>query len=220
MSIEDIFVEKGRKRARLEEFLMENLKGAGYGGADVRRTPTGTRITLYVERPGVAIGRSGRAIHDLTDELADKLGIENPQIEVSEIDTPEFNASVMAERVAFLLSRGIYFRRAGYSTLRRIMDAGARGAEIVISGKLTGNYAREERFYDGYLKKAGERASRLVSTGHAVAKLPVGTIGVKVRIMPPGISILDESGILKEELEEAVEESDEEIEEKSKEIRR
>ncbi|KXA90100.1 30S ribosomal protein S3 [candidate division MSBL1 archaeon SCGC-AAA259I09] len=189
MSVEEVFIQKGLDRAKLEEFLEEELEAAGYGGMDIRRTPMGTRVTLYVERPGVVIGRGGRSIQELTDKLGERFGLENPQVEVSEIEVPEFNASIMANRVAFLLTRGVYFRRAGYGALREIMDAGARGVEILISGKLTGDYAREERFYDGYLKKAGELASELVSTGQAVAELPAGTVGVKVRIMPPGAEI-------------------------------
>lgn len=214
MSIEEVFIEKGLDRARLEEFLEEELEQAGYGGTDIRRTPMGTRVTLYVERPGVVIGRGGRNVQELTDKLSQDFELDNPQVEVSEIDVPEFNASIMANRVAFLLTRGMYFRRVGYGTLRRIMDAGARGAEIVISGKLTGDFAREERFYDGYLKKAGASASELVSTGQAVAKLPAGTVGVKVRVMPPDVELPDEIEV---KGKEEVVEGEEEVEEEGKE---
>ncbi len=204
MSMEDMFVEKSLDRARLEEFLENELEEAGYGGVDIRRTPRGTRVTLYVERPGVVIGRGGQNVQELTDTLASDYDLENPQVEVNEIEVPEFNASIMANRVAFLLTRGSYFRRVGHGTLKRIMEAGARGAEIVISGKLTGDFAREERFYDGYLKKAGESASEHVSTGQAVAELPAGTVGVKVRIMPPDVKLPDEIEIKEpEEMEEA-----------------
>ena len=192
MSVEDMFVEKSLDRARLEEFLEEELEESGYGGVDIRRTPRGTRVTLYVERPGVVIGRGGQKVQELTDTLSREYDLENPQVEVNEIDVPEFNASIMANRVAFPLTRGSYFRRVGHGTLRRIMEAGARGAEILISGKLTGDFAREERFYDGYLKKAGESASEYVSTGQAVAELPAGTVGVKVSIMPPDVKLPDE----------------------------
>lgn len=209
MSLGEIFIGKGLHRARLEEFLESELEEAGYGGVDIRRTPMGTRVTIHAERPGVVIGRGGRNIQELTDKLAQEFDMDNPQLEVSEIDVPEFNASIMANRVAFLLTRGSYFRRVGYGTLRRIMEAGARGAEITISGKLTGDFAREERFYDGYLKKAGESASELVDTGKDVAKLPAGTVGVKVRIMPPEAQLPDDV----EEAEKAVGEEEKEEEE-------
>lgn len=203
MSVEEIFIEKGLNRARLEEFLANELEEAGYGGSDIRRTPMGTRVTIYAERPGVVIGRGGKNVQELTDQLADEFGLDNPQVEVSEIEVPEFNASIMANRVAFLLTRGVYFRRVGYGILREIMEAGARGAEILIAGKLTGDFAREERFYDGYLKKAGDSASKLVSSGKAKAELPAGTVGVKVRVMPPGTKLPDE--IEKTETEEELE---------------
>lgn len=216
MSVEEVFIQKGLSRARLEEFLEEELEEAGYGGMETRRTPMGTRVTIYAERPGVVIGRGGRSIQELTETLADDFGMENPQLEVEEIDVPEFNASIMANRVSFLLTRGVYFRRVGYGTLKEIMEAGARGSEIIISGKLTGDFAREERFYDGYLKKAGEAASKLVDVGQAVAELPAGTVGVKVSIMPPGTSLPDDS-VEGEESEEKVEEVEEESEEEKEE---
>ncbi|KXB08488.1 30S ribosomal protein S3 [candidate division MSBL1 archaeon SCGC-AAA382M17] len=207
MSIEEVFIEKSLDRARLEEFLKEELEQAGYGGFDIRRTPMGTRVTIHVQRPGVVIGRGGRSIRDLTEKLSQDFDMDDPQVEVSEIEDPEFNASIMANRVAYLLTRGLYFRRVGYNTLRDIMEAGARGAEILISGKLTGDYAREERFYDGYLKKAGDSASKFVSVGQAVAKLPAGTVGVKVRIMPPNVKLPDEIEVdVEEEAEEEISE--------------
>lgn len=215
MSVKEYFIEKNWNRAKLEEYLEEELEEAGYGGMDIRRTPMGTRVTLHAERPGVVIGRGGKNIQDLTERLSDKFGLENPQVEVSEIEVPEFNASIMARRVAFLLTRGVYFRRVGYGTLREIMEAGARGAEIVISGKLTGDFAREERFYDGYLKKAGEYASKVVDSGKAVAELPAGTVGVKVRIMPPDVKLPDEVEVAEEaEEQEDLEEKGEDPEEK------
>ncbi len=216
MSVEEVFIQKGLDRARLEEFLEEELEEAGYGGMDIRRTPMGTRVTIYAERPGVVIGRGGRSIQELTDKLAEEYGMENPQVEVDEIEVPEFNASIMANRVAFLLTRGVYFRRVGYGALEEIMDAGARGAEILISGKLTGDFAREERFYDGYLKKAGNAAAELVDVGQGVAELPAGTVGVKVSIMPPDAVLPDEAGE-EEKLEDKVEEEVEDYEEKEEE---
>jgi len=201
MPAERIFIKQGLKRAELEEYLEKELERSGYGGVDIRRIPTGTRVALYVERPGMVIGRKGRSIKQLTDELAQKYGLENPQVEVVEIKVPELSAPVMAKRIAFALERGINYRRVGYTTLRRIMRAGAKGAEIVISGKLSGERSRTGRFYDGYLKKAGEPALKFVSYGFAVAKLKPGVIGVKVKIMPPDVHLPDEIRLLEEKVE-------------------
>jgi len=196
------FIKQGIKRAELEEYLEKELQGAGYGGVDIRRIATGTRVALYVERPGMVIGRKGRSIKQLTDELTNEYKMENPQVEVVEIKVPELSAPVMAHRVAFALERGINFRRAGYMMLRRIMRAGARGAEIVISGKLSGERSRTQRFYDGYLKKAGEPALKFVSYGYAVAKLKLGVIGVRVRVMPPDVHLPDEIKLAEEKVED------------------
>ena len=202
MPIERVIVKKGARRMELEEFLEKELGRAGYGGVDIRRTPTGTRVAVYVERPGIVIGRRGKSIKELTDELAQVYKLENPQVEVIELTKPEFCAKVMAKRAAFALERGISYRRVGHMMLRRIMRAGARGAEIVISGKIRGERAAFERFYDGYLKKAGEPGEELVSHGTAVAKLRPGIIGIKVRIMSPDVKLPDEVK-LKEEAKAA-----------------
>ena len=192
MPIEQTFIKRGLKRVELETFLERELGRAGYGGADVRRIPTGTRVALYVERPGMVIGRKGKSIRELTDELEKKFGLENPQVEVVEISKPEFCGPIMAKRAAFALERGIRPRRVGHNMLRRIMSAGARGAEIIITGRIAGERSRSERFYQGYLSKAGEPAEKLVSYGYATAKLKPGIAGVKVRIMPPDVPLPDE----------------------------
>ncbi len=200
MPVERTFIKLGLKRVGLEEFLAKEIERAGYGGADIQRIPTGTRVALYVERPGMVIGRKGKSIKHLTDELAQKFGLENPQIEVVELTKPELCAPVMAKRIAFGLERGISARRVGYTAMRRIMNAGARGAEIVISGRIAGERTRSQRFYRGYLSKAGEPVEKLVSHGYAVAKLKPGVAGVKVLIMPPDVPLPDEIKIAAEEV--------------------
>ncbi|MDH5442709.1 MAG: 30S ribosomal protein S3 [Hadesarchaea archaeon] len=199
MPVERTFIKLGLKRVELDEFLARELERAGYGGADIRRIPTGTRVALYVERPGMVIGRKGKSIKHLTDELAQKFGLENPQVEVVELTKPELCAPIMAKRIAFALERGISARRVGHTTLRRIMNAGARGAEVKISGRIAGERTRTQRFYQGYLSKAGEPAEKLVSHGYAAAKLKPGIAGVKVLIMPPDVPLPDDIKIAAEE---------------------
>src|SRR5215212_9348637 len=73
------------RNMELNEYLATNLKDAGYGGVDVQKTPIGTRITLYVTRPGLVIGRKGVGIKDLTSRLEQNFGLTNPQISVLEV---------------------------------------------------------------------------------------------------------------------------------------
>lgn len=189
MTVERTFIKRGLKRVQLETFLAQELDRAGYGGVDIRRIPTGTSVALHVERPGIVIGRKGKSIKQLTDDLEKKFGLENPQIEVVEIPKPELSGPIMAKKIAFALERGISARRVGRMMIRRIMEAGARGVEITISGRIAGERSRRERFYAGYLSKAGEPAEKIVSHGYAVAKLKPGIAGVKAKIMPPDVPV-------------------------------
>jgi len=132
-----IIVENVR-RVLLKEYLMNETKRAGFGGLDIQRTPMGTRVTLLAERPGLVIGRKGGAIKALTEAVEQKFRFDNPQIEVQEVASPALNAQIMAEKLANALERGWHFRRAGHSTVRRIMEAGAKGCLVVIAGKSGG----------------------------------------------------------------------------------
>lgn len=206
MAIERRFIEENVKNAALDEYLSRTLQRAGYGGMDLRRSPLGTRIIVKIERPGLVIGRKGRNIKRLTQRVENEFGMENPQIEVEEIERPELNANVMASKIADSLEKGVNFRRASYGALRRMMEAGARGVEIVISGKITGGRSRSVRFANGYLKKCGAPAIEQVSYGYAVAKKKVGVLGVNVRIMPPDAVLPDEIEFIVKESEEIEEE--------------
>lgn len=178
---------------------MKEVSRAGFGGLDVQRTPMGTRVILTTERPGLVIGRRGQTIKNLTAVIEDRFGFENPQIEVQEVENASLNAQIMAEKLAFSLERGWHFRRAGHSTVRRIMDAGARGCHIIVAGKLTGQRHRTEKFKEGYIKFCGEPKANFIDHGYAVAKLKMGVIGVTVEIMakdaklPADITVLNKT---------------------------
>ncbi|MGD2247990.1 MAG: 30S ribosomal protein S3 [Candidatus Methanofastidiosia archaeon] len=205
MAIERRFIRENVKNAALDEYLASTLQRAGYGGMDLKRSPLGTRIIVRIERPGLVIGRKGRSIKRLTKQVESEFGMENPQIEVEEIDRPELNANVMASKIANSLVKGVNFRRASYGALRRIMESGARGVEIVISGKITGGRSRSVRFAHGYLKKCGMPAIEQVNEGYAVAKMKVGVLGVNVKIMPPDAELPDEIEFIEPAIEEELE---------------
>ena len=122
MAAERKFIAENVRRVLLKEFLMKEVSRAGFGGLDVQRTPMGTRIVLSTERPGLVIGRRGQTIKNLTQAIEEKFGYENVQLEVEEVPDISLNAQIMAEKLAFSLERGWHFRRAGHSTLRRVMD--------------------------------------------------------------------------------------------------
>ncbi|MCE5296423.1 MAG: 30S ribosomal protein S3 [Euryarchaeota archaeon] len=196
MASERKFIAENIRRTLLKEYLMKTIDRAGFGGVDVQRTPMGTRVTLITERPGIVIGRRGSAIKTLTKAIEDNFKYDNPQIEVQEVDNPNLNAQIMAEKLAFALERGWHFRRAGHSTVRRIMDNGARGCLIILSGKLTGERHRTEKFKEGYIKYCGDSRLKFIRTGFAVAKLKPGVVGVKVEIMDPDARLPAEIDVL------------------------
>ena len=197
MASERKFVAENVRRVLLKEYLMKEVSRAGFGGLEVQRTPMGTRIILATERPGLVIGRRGQTIKNLTTVIEERFGFENPQIEVNEVGDVSLNAQIMAEKLAFSLERGWHFRRAGHATLRRVMDAGARGCYIIVAGKLSGQRHRTEKFKEGSIKYCGEPKLDFVDHGFAVAKLKMGVIGVTVEIMqntaklPAEINILE-----------------------------
>ncbi len=185
MTVKDLFIQKGLQRMLIDRFLEQELRRAGYAGLDIMRTPLGTRITIYAERPGIVIGRRGMNIRALAQKLEKELGIENPQIDVVPVEKPELNAKIMAQRIARALERGVRFRRAAFIALRQIMEAGARGAEIIISGKLTSERSRYEKYTAGILFKSGKPAEECVDEAVAHALLKPGVYGVKVKIVLP-----------------------------------
>lgn len=191
MAIEKKFISEGVRNVRVEKFLTSELKRAGYGGMDITRTPLGTQVTIFAEKPGIVIGKGGKQVRQLTQDLATRFDIESPQVEVQQVQNPNFNAQIMAERLANALERGWYFRKAGQSTIRRVMDSGALGCEVIVAGKLTGARSRTQKFTEGYVKHSGEPSETIVEKGYALAVKKLGTIGVQVKIVPPGAKLPD-----------------------------
>ncbi len=192
MVAERKLVTENIRRVLLKEYIMKETEKAGFGGLDIQRTPMGTRITLVAERPGMIIGQRGASIKDLTDVVENRFKFDNPQIEVQEDQRPNLNPHIMAQKLASAIERGWHFRRAGHSTVRRIMESGARGCQVIISGKLTGERHRTEKFREGHIKYCGEPKQIFMHIGFAVAKKKPGIIGIKVQIMWPDARLPDE----------------------------
>ena len=189
-----IVVENVR-RVLLKEYLLRETQRAGFGGLDIQRTPMGTRVTLIAERPGLVIGRKGSAIKSLTEAVERQFNFDNPQIEVQEVANPSLNAQIMAEKLSNALERGWHFRRAGHSTVRRIMEAGAKGCLVVIAGKLTGHRHRRVKFKGGHIKYCGEPRNTWMWKGFAIARMKPGVIGCSVQIMDPDAKLPDEIAV-------------------------
>lgn len=185
MATETYFIEENVKHLEVKRFLQKELASVGWGRIDVSKTPLGVRVQIHSTKPGLVIGHKGATIQNLTRVLREKYTLDNPQIEVKQIDIPEFNARSMAQSVASALERGIQFRRAAYSAVKQIMNAGAQGVEIRIAGKITGERAKSEKFKAGFILHTGDMKYEVVEDAQVQARLKPGVLGVRVRLVPP-----------------------------------
>jgi small subunit ribosomal protein S3 len=173
------------ERQLVREYLLRETERAGFGGLTFNRTPEGTKISLRAEQVGRVIGRRGKVIHELSNRLKNDFFLDRPHLDVEEVTEPRLNAQIMASRLSSSLERGWFFRRAGHGTAQQIMDAGARGCLVILSGKITGARHRVEKFQQGHIKFCGETALEFMDTGFSTAVKKLGTIGCTVKIMRP-----------------------------------
>ena len=202
--IERKFVASNIKEFQVSEYISETLKNVGHSHTKIQKTPVGEKIIIFASRPGLIVGRKGENIKKLTNTLKKKFHLENPQIEIAEVEDPLLDANIVAERIASTIERfGIQkFKAIGHKTMQDVMNAGALGIEIRLSGKIPSSRAKSWRFYVGYLKKCGDIAIEGVKRANASAQLKSGTIGIKVRIMPPDIKLPDDIELTENSLKE------------------
>lgn len=167
----------------IEDFIRKNFPSGDYSKIELQSTPLGLKIIIYTNKPGKIIGKGGKNIDKITESLKEKFNLENPQIDVKEIDDPDLDPRIIAKQIKSALEKGYNYKKIGNLTLSRIMDAGAIGAEIVISGKISGSKAMTAKFIDGHLKHSGEIAHELVDKAYEEAETKPGKIGIKVSIM-------------------------------------
>ena len=192
--IERQFLKQKMKLYQVEEYIATNLNKAGYNHTEIKRTPLGDKVIIYTSKPGLIVGRKGENIRELTEVLKKKFQLENPQIEVAEVENPNLDAQAVAKRIIQTFERfgPKRFKSIGYRSLQDILDAGALGAEIVISGRgIPSQRAKRWRFKAGYLKKSGDIAENHIRKSTATAHLRSGAVGVKVSILTPDTVLPD-----------------------------
>jgi len=184
MAIEKVFVKEGIRESQLEEYLKDMFDRAGYSHTETQRTPMGTRIIVFAHRPGLIIGKSGRRIQELTDDIKVRFGLENPLIDVKEVEYPLLDPNIVAKRIAKALEKGIQFKKVCNFYLDEVMGAGAIGVTIRVAGKLAGaERSRFAKFRKGFVAHSGDYAEKLVRKGYTRAMLKPGLVGIQVRIM-------------------------------------
>lgn len=164
--------------ARIRKLINQRLKHAGLAGIIIERAAHQVNVTVRAAKPGVVIGRGGESIKLLREEL-DKVAGGTVAVNVEEIGNPNLSAPLVAQRVAEQLERRFAFRRAMQQAVQRVMESGARGVKVVISGRLGGaEQARTEMRMDGRVPLHTIRAD--LDYGFCEANTTYGKLGVKV----------------------------------------
>jgi small subunit ribosomal protein S3 len=224
--IERQIVASNTKELAIQEYITKALKNLGHSHIKLQRTPLGEKIVIHASRPGLIVGRKGQNIKKLTEDLKNNFELENPQIEINEVENPNLDAQIVAERVASSLEKfGTQrFKGIGHRVMSDVMGGGALGIEILITGKIPSSRAKRWRFYQGYLKKCGDIAIEGVRKAYAAAQLKTGSVGIQVRIMPPDVKLPDTvimegepSGVVEEMTAEMTEKKEEKKEVKKEE---
>ncbi len=195
-------VQEGIVRYSLHELMERVAEKAGFHGVDISSTPVRDIITVYVERPGIIIGRGGRASKKIGEMIKETLGVSNPYIQAKKVEEPFLSARIVASYIARRIARGERHKKVAFSALRRVMMAGAKGAEIRLSGKFGSQRAREERFRAGVIYRCGQDQIEKVDYAVKHILMPQGIIGVKVRIVRPDVKRADEIKVNEELIEE------------------
>ncbi len=186
--IKRYFVNKAMLQTKIDEYLAKRFYRAGYAGVQIVQFPLGTRILIQAERPAMIIGRRGETIRQLATIFERYFGLNNPQITVRRVENPDLNARVVASRIAVFLERGAYYRRVANVMLRRIINAGAVGAQIIISGKLRTERARYEKVRWGKVYSTGYQVEHMVDRAVMHITLKPGTFGIEVTIVKPAVT--------------------------------
>jgi small subunit ribosomal protein S3 len=228
--IEKQIVSKNLREYLIQDYVKNYFPRGSYSKIDLKKTPLGEKIIVHTSMPGLVVGRKGENISELTRALKSNFNMENPQVEVAEINEINLDPASVAQRIASYFERfgPKRFKLIGYKELQNIIDAGALGAEIVISGRgVPGARAKSWRFQAGHLKKSGDISENFTKRAIAVANLQSGTIGIKVNIITPDIVMPDKieikvsvPNIIIEEVKEEIKLEEKEKESKPKKLRK
>ncbi|PAA67202.1 hypothetical protein BOX15_Mlig008787g3, partial [Macrostomum lignano] len=185
MSKKRAFVANGVFRAELDEFLKRELAEDGYSGIELRVTPAKIEVIVLATRTQSVLGEKGRKVRELTAVLQKRFGFEDGQIEIyaEKMANRGLSAVAQAESLRYKLLGGLAVRRACYGVLRFIMESGAKGAEVIVSGKLRGQRAKSMKFTEGFMIHSGEPSVRFIDRSVRHVQLRQGVLGIQVKIM-------------------------------------
>src|SRR3989344_1744130 len=198
--IEREFVAQKTKEYYIKKFIESKLSKVGLSSIKLKKIPMGEKIIIETSKPSLIVGSKGTNIKELTLTLKKEFKLENPQIEINEVKNIFLDPIIVADKIAGSLERfgSARFKGVGHKIMENVINSGALGIEIVLSGKIPSARAKSWRFYQGYLKKCGDIAMHGVRKAHTAALLKSGIVGIKVSIMPPDLELPDNVEILDE----------------------
>lgn len=181
------FVADGVFFAELNELLQRELAEDGYSGVEVRVTPMRTEIIIRATRTQEVLGEKGQRIRELTSVVQKRFNFPDGAVELyaERVANRGLCSQAQAESLKYKLLGGLAVRRACYGVLRFVMEAGAKGCEVVVSGKLRAQRAKAMKFKEGYMVKTGDANKEYVDTAVRHVLMRQGVLGVKVSIMLP-----------------------------------
>ena len=174
------FAGKLQEDLMVRNYVRNRLKKAGISRIQIDRTPKRAVITIHTSRPGIVIGKSGKEIAQLEEELK-KVTSKEVKILIHEIKRPELDAALVAEAIASQIEGRISFRRAMKQSITAAMRMGAEGVRVMCGGRLGGaEIARSEQYKEGRIPLHTIRAD--IDYATATSRTIYGAIGVKVWI--------------------------------------
>lgn len=184
------FCRDGVFYAELNEFFQKQLAQAGYTGCNVRVTPNRTEIIIKTTAIDKVSGKEERNLRALTALVQKRFDFKPGSLIciAGTMKDQSLSALSQAEAVKFRLLEGLSVRRACYSVLKFIKERGAKGCEVVVSGKLRGQRAKSMKFREGYMIAAGDAVNYYIDTAVKHVHLRQGVLGIKVKIMLPSAS--------------------------------
>jgi small subunit ribosomal protein S3 len=218
---ENYFVKDKLKKIAIANYLKKKLASAGFIDVEIVKSVFNTRIVIYSLKPGFIIGKKGSNIRALTEDLEKRFNLSKVHIEIGEIPNKDLDPKVVMENIFSNIGRGIAWKSVVYGALRQVKEAGAIGAEIIAKGNTSGKgqRKRKSRFFFGYMKKAGDQKD-LVAMEKRTTFPGLGTIGITLRIVRPGIVFSDKIDIIELTKNYKMEIQEEELLERQSEVKK
>jgi small subunit ribosomal protein S3e len=173
--------------AELNEFFTRQLSLDGYSGLEIRVAPARTEVIIRATRTQGVLGERGQRLKELTALIQKRFGFADGSIElfVERVENRGLCAIAQCESLKFKLLNKVAVRKACYSILRFVMDAGAKGCEVIVSGKVRGQRAKSMKFVDGFMVHSGQPSKDYIDEAVRHVLLAQGVLGVRVKIMLP-----------------------------------